>query len=500
MHSLVMSIRCRLATEVVFALNSLTLISLAMRANPQEASAYTFPFALAQCGDLLEELIDLLEETALGEQDCTRDAEAPCEDAPDDHASPTPDTSPQSYRDLFRLVAREETDLLNPPESSIKPLAALADRASPALSPVELCLTITNLFRNFSISEENARFMSSMPHFIEVLVKVAELPLIRRGSRAEEEPSWPLRVSAADSLALKKDVLEILTHTGVEVLLDNHRPETAAALFDFLLFFLVQADDHDQLYFDLSTAPTMAARIPQTSDARVGPYLELGLAAFARITLPDSNRRIVARLTPKADLFSVFESLIHLLPVNEPEFQLITTEGGLVIIENLLMSIYNLAFLAPVELKTRLRNHPGFVRALLRVIRRLAGGTHDHDQNPFLILSDRCLATLQVLSDLTGVSASDQEVSEGLWWGLSMGGEEEYKPSSCQPTEADRGTVKQRMPPSSVDSKASGPPILAAEVRSLFESLSTGSLPGAFGRLAPMMDATRNTSERLLSG
>lgn len=495
MHSLIMSLRSRLVSEVAFALNSLTLISLAMKAHDRDGTPNTFVFSLAQCGDLFEELVDLLEETAFGGSD-DEDSSDGLSDGSDDNpkarrgAIPTTATV-RSYRDLFRLVAQEESELLEPPRSSLRPFADLASRAVTPLGPVELCLAIVNLLRNLSISEDNAAFMSRSPRFVDILVKIANLPL-KRDCKGQTDATWPLRVSAADSMTLRKDALELLTHAGFDVRLDNNLFETAERLFDLLVFFLVDADDSDQLYFDFTTAPTIASRIPQPAH-RIGHYLELGLAAFARIPLLDANRRIFARLTPKVDLFAVFESLVRLLPVEEADFQFITSEAGLVTAENLLMSIYNLAFLAPVDLKQRLRVHPGFIRSLLRIVRRLAGPTAEHhDTNPFLILTERCIATLHVLSDLTGIAASDVEASEGLWWGLPMGGDENDKPSSCQPTEADRGTVKQRLPPSALDGQDLGPPVLAGEARNLFELLGGGSMLGVFGSLAPLMDATRS--------
>jgi hypothetical protein len=355
-------------------------------------------------------------------------------------------------------------------------------------------MAIVNLLRNLSISEENATFMSKSPRFLDVLIKVATLPLKRDQLLDQSDSPWPIRVSAADSMTLRKDTLEILTHSGLEVSLDPNRFETAERLFDFLVFFLVDADDSDQLHFDLLTAPTIASRIPQPAH-RIGHYLELGLAAFARIPLLDTNRRIFARMAARTDLYPVFEALVRLLPVEEADFQFITSEAGLVTAENLLMSLYNLAFLAPVELKKRLRVHPGFVRSLLRIVRRLVGPTAEHyDSNPFLILTERCMAVLLVLSDLSGVAASDIEASEGLWWGLPMGGDENDKPSSCQPTEADRGTVKQRLPPSALDGQDLGPPVLAGEARNLFELIVGGSMLGVFGSLTPLMDATRSSA------
>lgn len=479
-----MSIRSRLATEVAFALNSLTLISVAMKMAPNDPNG--IPFPLASCGDLLDELVDLLEETAFGVEDDWEEIDVD-EGKPTTESAEAVEGPPQrNYRELFRLVTQEETELLDAPEGALKDTAALADAGVAPLGPIETCLALTNLLRNLSISDDNARYMLSKRRLLKVLVKVANLPLRRD---VDESARWPIRVSASDSMALKKDVLETVNHFGLDIHLEDHTTATATGLFHLLLFFLTDADDHEQLYFDLSSSPSTASRIPQPTNIRLSHYLELGLAAFARITLLDSNRYIVSQLADSVDLFTLFESLIHHLPVSESDFQLVTSEPGLVFVENLAMSLYNLAFLAPVSLKLRLRVVPAFVRGLLRVVRRLAGTSQDYNENPFLTLSDRCISTLQVLSNLDGV-AGKKEQTDTPWWGLSMSGEEEDRPASCQPTEADRGTVKQRYPPRASDGSDVGPPILTGETRSLFELLMNGSLPAIFGTLTGMMDAT----------
>lgn len=479
-----------MATEVAFALNSLTLISVAMKSASNDPSG--IPFSLSSCGDLLDELVDLLEETAFGIDDDWQQeeivilAEAVPQPTPAATAGKNRSTT-RSYRDLFRLAAQEETELQEMPQSALKETAALADHGLAPIGAVETCLALTNLFRNFSVLDENAKVMAARRRVLEVLVKVARLPLKRETPPGSKR--WPLRVSAADSMALRKDIVETINHFGLEINLETHSTTTAKGLFDLLLFFLNDADHHDQLYFDLSSSPSHASRVAQPHGQRLPHYLGLGLAAFARITLPDSNRYIVSQLADSVDLFTLYESLIHHLPISEADFHLVTSEPGLVFVENLSMSLYNLAFLAPVALKLRLRAVPSFVKGLLRVVRRLAGTSQDHNENPFLGLSDRCIATLQVLSELDGV-AGTREQTDTLWWGLPMSGEEEDRPATCQPIEADRGTVKQRFPPRASDGSELGPPILAAESRALFDLLATGSLSVIFGTLAPLMDAT----------
>lgn len=487
-----MSLKSRLGTEVAFALNVLTLLSLTMRIFTNDQSNLHFP--LSGCGFLLDELVDLLEETAFGIEGEFGDEEL-------DEAGPTrPNdgrddsiSTPLTYRDLFRLVTEEEAELLGDPVSALKTANDLSNRGLCPLGPVETVSAITNLLRNLSLWEENARTMVGRPELLEFLVRVAELPLRRNGPT---KGRWPLQVSAAESMALRKDVLVTLSNFGLEVRLSRHSPETVASLFDLLTFFLADSDHQDQLYFDLSSSPASFSRLAQPPYQRLSHYVDLGLTAFARITLTDSNRSVLAKALATRDLFPLFESLIHLLPVTETDFQVVTAEAGLIFTENLAMSIYNLAFFAPVELKLRLRVVPAFIKGLLRVVRRLMGVSPDPAENPFGMLCDRCIATLQILSDVGGTTGRSQEDADAPWFGIGMNGDFEDKPRGCNPTEADRATVKARQPPAN-GAEPGGPPVLLADSRSIFEGLLGPSGAPMFLKLmgAGLVDPKRGSKE-----
>ncbi|GAA5864988.1 hypothetical protein JCM5296_005758 [Sporobolomyces johnsonii] len=501
-HSLTMSLRSRLASEVAFALNSLTLISVSIKTHPQERDA--IPFPLQKCETLYEELLDLLEETAFGLDELDNEAEH--DDRPsgdEDDAKP-----PDSYRELFRIVTHEAGELLQPSPTERKEIAALADDGLAPIRPIDTILSLTNLFRNFSVADDNASLMGQDRRLLDVLVRVASLPL--KQEQSKQRGRWPVRVTPADSMTLKKDVLETVLNFGLDVRLDEQSTGTATKLFELLLFFLLDSHHQDQLYFDLSTAPSLASRLPQPSSIRIPHYVDLGLAAFARVTLLDANRSIVSRLASHGTLERLFDSLIRLLPVSEADFQIMTHEVGLVYVENLAMSLYNLAFLAPAELKLKLRAQPGYIRSLMRIIRRLAGTAPDSASTAaFHQLTDRCIATLQLLNSLGGVTAlsSGVEASDVPWWGMSMsghdfdddasggddgGGASSGRAVSAQPTEADRATVKQRLPPSASTAAGldPGPPVLAGETRTLWDLLYGGSMVTVFGALIAMADAT----------
>lgn len=461
-HSLTMSIRSRLGSEVAFALNSLTLISSGMRTSSAENG---FDFLLGTTGDLLEELLELLEETAFGIED-----ELEEEDLERMQAEKERIPTLVSYRELFRRVTEEVGDLRPDDDQSDRDIDGAV-----SLGPIEVIISIVNILHQLALSSENARFMNGWGRgkVLDILVRVASLPLRKDGL---PKGRYPLQVTAADSMILKKNALEVLLNIGVEARLNQYSTRTATLLFQLLLFFIVDSDRHeDHLYFDLSATPSNSSKLPQPAPSRITHYLDLGLTAFARITLPDSNRFILSKLDPKFDMFTLFESLIHLLPVTEGDFSLVTNEAGLIFAENLAMCLYNLAFLAPTELKLRLRVVPSFTKSLLRVIRRLIGAAGDPAENPFVVLCDRCVATLKLLSEVGGINSNMKEGEDDApWFGIGMHGEEDDKPKSHTPSGGDRGSVKARQPPSG-NNGAKTVPVLIGERKEMFEILLSGA-------------------------
>ncbi|GAA5947071.1 hypothetical protein JCM3765_002139 [Sporobolomyces pararoseus] len=498
-HSLTMSLRSRLASEVSFALNSLTLISMSIRTHPSEQG--TIPFPLSRCRDLYDELVDLLEETAFGYEDDFHDDQ-------DQRGTLTEaTTAPHTYPELFQLITEEAGSISPPDPDERNRIAQLADLGHTPLKPVDILVSVTNILRNLSIAEENSQVMGEDEHLLDVLVRIANLPL--KGSNQEKEAEdkkrscWPVRVTSIDSMILKKDVLELITNLGVRVRLENHESSTARSLFGLLSFFLLDADRHRHTYFDLSQTPGSASRLPQPHLVKIAPYLDLGLAAFSQITLLDSNRSTISRLSSSSSLERLFESLIRLVPVSESDFQVLTSESGLTYVQNLIMSLYNLVYLSAPELKLELRKKPAYFRGIMRVIRRLSGtGASDTAAQTFQPLLERCISLLHLLNTLEGVTmgSSGMESSEVPWWGLSMSGweeEEEFglledgrpRVQPAVPAPAERGTVKQRLPPSASTAAGLDPglPILSGETMSLFEALKNGSLVNVFPSLVPLL-------------
>ncbi|GAA6053456.1 hypothetical protein JCM3770_005174 [Rhodotorula araucariae] len=520
-HGLVMGLRSRLASEVSFALNALATIAMASQ---QDLQTLRVAFRLRENPELVEELLDLLEETAFG-VDGEGEVEDEAEKLPQRRgATPAPNT----YRALFRLV-EDEASALAPPPSPPPPLDPLEDGGS-SLRPAETVLAVANLVRTFAFDPDNAHFLRQDGRAAALLVRAASLPLKRARVPGASASRWPVRVTAADSMALKKAALETLAAFGTSVQLDAWPTATAQKTLDLLLFFIREPHSHREPWaFDLSNTPGMAARLAQVhayapQSNSIPPYLDLGLSTFARVVLPDANRSVVARLLDGDELHALFDALVRLLPVAEADFQLLTFEVGIVHVHNAIMTLYNLAFLAPAGVKARLRADPKVVKSLLRVVRRLAGTLSlSHDAEIWQGIADRCIAILRLLDDVDrpvgGAKAAQQGPNADLpWWGMSMSGlDDDEEPASSAPSDAgggigalagvdeDAAGPEADVAAAAVDAlarpAASGPasraavaaaaPILAGEVRALFEHVQMGSLQLVIPALAQMADGTR---------
>ncbi|GAA5856351.1 hypothetical protein JCM8547_000882 [Rhodosporidiobolus lusitaniae] len=489
-HALTMSLRCRLSAEISYALNALALIAQSMLIDVGDGH---IPFPLSRCPDLLEELVDLLEETAFGtgdEDDDELERDQPFEE-------PAPFDPPTGYRDLFRLVADEASKLSLPSPADER------EKFEP-VKPVEVVLSVLNLLRNFSLAPDNAKLFGADRRLMDVLAQVSALPLKQERRTGRR---YPLHVSPADSLAIKKDVLETLSTFALNVELAKQSSGAAKNIVDLVIFFLRDAHHRDQLHFDLSTTPSAIARnLVQPTSLLIPPYLELSLSTFSRLALDDSNRSAISRLLPSDTLYSLFESLIFLLPVSEADFQICTFEAGLVHVYHVAVSLYHLAYVAPSSVKLRLRSEPRFVRSLIRIVRRLAGSsTSASQQDLFVGLAQRCIGVLQLLSSLGGVStvssASAAETSDVPWWGLSMSGD-----TSSDDEERGSGgggggvLLRGTLPPSASGGggtgQDAGAPVLAGDARILWELLQQGSMAIVFAQLVELADSTRGRRKR----
>lgn len=521
-HSLTMSLRCRIASEVAYALNALALIALQMSGDPPNTPGVQF--LLEKCPELLEELLDLLEETAFGYDDGSR---SPSRNDGVGTASSTTNGAHapleedlRSYRRLFRRVEAEMSGLVQSSDDRAT-AADSGDEFGNSLRPGPTIVAICNLLRNLTTSERNLRFAAQEPRFAEILIRVASLPMrsYSTSSAASVESRYPVRLSAADLLVVRKNAIEILSHIGLDVALDSYSPSIAAGAVDLVLFFLRDAEYHKDP-FSFTVCPSLPSlnRIPQPH-AKLGPqsptvlpYFGFGLATCARLFLRDGNRSMISHLIEPDELFEIFVSLVALLPIAEKDFQVMTFETGLLYMHSVVVSLYNLATLSPPSVKARLQRHPKITRAFLRMVRRLAGTQVAYsDEDIYQQIAHRALTILQLLDgggDGRGGGSSETVTTAGTsdlpWYGMSMSGvadeESDDGVLAAGPAiAATDGTAldgEETVATTASASSSLKAPILAGEARQLLEQLSQGMMPLVIPMLMALASGSNGTRKR----
>lgn len=495
-HALTMSLRCRVASEVSYALNTLAVVALHMSNDSTGTSATTFP--LDKCPDLFEELLDLLEETAFGSQDEPRPQRR--DDGVGTSSVVRPSTSqasePRSYLELFRLIEAEKGDVACTEARATDRRSR--DDETTGLAPAAIIVAVMNLLRGLTITERNMRFAAQEPRLARLLFRVSALPLSSGQPGSSGSAARPSRLPSQDLLAVRKVAIELLAHISLDVELDSYPGETTRDAVELVLFFLRDAALHKEPFtFDLCSALPSLERIPQPhakpaqQSPTVLPYLGFALATSARLFLRDGNRSAVASLLGEDELHDLFVDLVAILPITEKDFQVMTYESGLIYMHSIVVSLYNFTCVASTAIRTRLRRHPKITRAFLRMVRRLAGTQVTRsDDDIYQQIAHRALAILRLLNDGATSARTSRNAAAGPnadlpWFGLSMSGLDEESDDSAGhdgpilPTSSgeDGAETPGVVPAGANDADRRAAPILAGEARHLLEHMSQGMMP-----------------------
>jgi hypothetical protein len=483
--NLILSLRSRLEIEVSYALNSLLILSSGAGTRPDSAG-----LKLDACGDLLEELLELLRETAFvegrPEEDGSKDVDAQSSGA----------TGITSHSQLVFETLQEEEDLKLLRRNGIKkraqslpagavedldaPLVEDADRLSQEVGvhrrtveddrtrerKVNIALTLLNILCNFSTMVENHYFLGSNQELLVLLGDLISADEGREDSRL---------FSRAEQLKVRKDVLLLLTSISGPGLQLRKLPEpTVKALFDLYCSFMEDGAVIEALGGPLlgeappppGVPPHMAPRLPPVPwAARTPYYADLALDGFSKFALPDENRKVLSEVVSASKILDLCTTLAQMFPSSEADYHFFRTETRLCYTEHIAMSLYNLVFLAPLKVKLQLRNGTaGWTSTLFRVVKRvLRFGSSDFSHNQFSSLAYRLVETLKLVDDskdmfnmplLLSFSSSHSDDSGS---GSGSGGQDEHGHGASGT--AARGSRKRA-------------PLLAAEEEGVFEVLS----------------------------
>jgi SWI/SNF chromatin-remodeling complex subunit SWI1 len=399
---LTMSLRSRLPTELSYALTVLSVLSTMRGQSPDTG------FSLQQCDDLLDELLDLLAEQAFADvDDVYNEAE-----------------TFWTHRELVGFVHDQELQTFS---DVPRTKGLLAPGGGPKPSAADIVSAILNLFRNFSLTGENQRFMGQRPDVLGLLLRICSLS--GSGPSKSTQGNAPSPASPAlslpDVVKARRDVLTIISNLVPFTNLASHTARIRTSLFELLASFLVEPHD-------LSSPSGVVIQSSASNAGNVRPPLvvDLALEAFSKLAQPDTNRLALSRGIKLPWLWSLFSSLVHRLPVSSEDFAITMRmhDTWLSYIEKVVLSIYSICFLASPELKTKIKTDRtlAFPKLILRMVKRFVSINHPDARQYFLVSSRRAVEALKLIDE--GGDAFESPQSSGPMFAFGMGfGESDAK-------------------------------------------------------------------------
>ncbi|KAJ7431827.1 hypothetical protein B0H11DRAFT_2128655 [Mycena galericulata] len=389
--ALTMSIRSQLSTELSYALTTFTLLSTMRGDSP------TSGFPIVQCGDLFEEVLDLLEERAFGG----------IEDVDSSQGLHT-----TTHRELVNTLLEVESQ----PFASLQPRQGTKDPdLGPRQRPGNIILTIINILRNLSFIPDNCSFLSQQERLFDLMLRVCSVTT-RHGKPAPAS----VALSLGDLITVRKDTMHTLMHlAGSLQFLDPPSKTThkiASRAFQLIASYLTDPTE--------AVSPFTCFQLAGASGNPKPPFLaDVALETFTRLVQSDVNRKVFARVIPEASIRLLFISSVHRLPVIEPDFQLVMRERWLSYMEKTIMTIYSLAFISSPELKKKLKSDRslGFKGVMLRMIQRfLMNPNHDLKVH-FSISARRAVEAMKLLDDCEDSFDTAETTVATLSFGMGYG-------------------------------------------------------------------------------
>ncbi|KAF9015307.1 hypothetical protein BDQ17DRAFT_1340827 [Cyathus striatus] len=394
-EALTMSIRSRLSTELSYALTTFSLLST-MRGQTQGSG-----FPISQCSDLLDEILDLVEDEAFGSPDDVEDVQA------------YDNEKLITNHELVRLVHEEGTE----------PFAALFHRneqwsSGPRQPPSTIILSVLNIIRNLSIIPDNGEFLARHERLIDVLLRLC---LVKRSNGGRPTPVSST-LSLSDLIAVRKDTLYTLTSIAGHIQFTSSPSSvTYVARIAKRTYNLVASYLVDRLESVSPLICIQVAGVPLNANARPPALADVALELFTRFSQSDSNRQVLAKTIAQDSLWSLFESLIHRLPILDADFQVVRADVWLSYLEKIIMGIYSIAFLAPPELKHKVKANRtlGFQFVMTRMLQKFL--MNRESRNWFSICIKRSVEAMKVLDDAADSFDTSDIAMPVLSFGMGFG-------------------------------------------------------------------------------
>ncbi|EGO26147.1 hypothetical protein SERLADRAFT_462878 [Serpula lacrymans var. lacrymans S7.9] len=397
-EALTMSLRSRLATELSYGLTTFSLLST-MR-GPTQGSG----FPIFQCLDLLEEVLDLMEEQAF-------------EGTPDvaEYAL-TEETCIPRHRELLDTAYDEESQHF----AGLQPRQGSGDSSyGPRQRPGTIILAVMNILRNLSIIADNMTFLAHHERVLDLALRVCGVTVQDGSPPRANSPA----LSLIDVATVRKDTLYILTSiAGMIQYPPSRSPSStttriASRTFELIASFLIDPVDavSPVTYLRQTGGPPTSSKPPPLSD--------IALEVFTRLGHPDHNRMVFSKVIPQTWQWRLFEALIHRLPISDADYGLLAREAWLSYLEKLTMAIYALAFLAPPDLKQKIKmdRSLSFSQVMLRMVQRLLVGPNPETRAWYMIAARRSVEAMKVVDGCEDSFDTSQSTVPTLAFGVGYG-------------------------------------------------------------------------------
>jgi len=123
---------------------------------------------------------------------------------------------------------------------------------------------------------------------------------------------------------------------------------------------------------------------------------------------------VLAYCIPLSVQIQLVSRLITLLPISVSDFRRFASLTRLEYTETAAICLYNLIYLAPLAVKTAIRDTLGVPGILFRAVKHLIMSTRDYAQNPYDVLCRRLIETAHLLID--DKDSLDESPLLGMYW------------------------------------------------------------------------------------
>lgn len=392
--SLTMSIRSRISTELSYALTTLVLLSTMRSSGPDTG------FPLGQCGELLEELLDLLEELAF----------------PDEADAGPADTDLLTNRQLVQYAHDEYSE----PFAADNKLQGEYDPSQPGPSQRkgDLIRLVLNILRNLSAITDNQKILVEHPVLTDLLLRLVDLRMADGGLPKAASKA----LSLPDLIVVRKDVVNTFVNLSSTVALLPPPSSTSAAAYQWRarrLSELVSSYLVDPIEAISPSSWLMQSGVPLTPQTRAPLLPDVALEVFTRISCLDDNRKAISQAVPPQWQRQLFDSIVRRLPSADMDYKIVMRdESWLSYVQKLTLALYSLAFLMSPDMKTQIKKDRSlsFAKTMLRFVKKTM-----FCGQAFMYCARRAIEAMKLIDDAADMFDTAQPRVPILAFGVGYG-------------------------------------------------------------------------------